>query len=174
MIKVYMANRPPLEEYANIEVIDNLPQGEIKRIATETGNHWRKIFNVFAKLVYCLAEKKKEGLLQKYSSWQNYRDQALLQQGSHTQLYLGCSAEVLSAVKEGDSDICLVMGKAYAESVLVSDHLIWLDKDFAVNRQQGLIVCPYFDYRQLSNLKIECLVEIIIELQGLNHGCEVQ
>lgn len=168
MIKVYMANRPPLEEYATVELIDNLPQGEIKRIATETGNHWRKIFNVFAKLMYCLAENKKDDLLQKYSSWQDYRDFSLLQQGSHTQLYLGCSAGSLALVKSSSSDIYLVMGKTFAESVLLTDNLVWLDKDFAVDREQRLIVCPYFDYRQLSNLKIEYLVGLIVALQGVN------
>jgi hypothetical protein len=40
-----------------------------------------------------------------------------------------------------------------------------LDNDFAINRSLKIIVCPYFDYRQLSNIKIERLAELIVSLQ---------
>jgi hypothetical protein len=39
--------------------------------------------------------------------------------------------------------------------------LLWLDADFAIDSNNNLIVCPYFDYRQLTNIKIQQLVEII-------------
>ena len=52
MIKVYLANRPPLAEYQAIDVIDHFLEGDIEKIVTETGNHWRKIFNVYAKLMH--------------------------------------------------------------------------------------------------------------------------
>jgi hypothetical protein len=60
------------------------------------------------------------------------------------------------------------MGKTYAKSLLSSGaldlELIWLNNEFAINHSQRLIVCPYFDYRQLSNVKIERLAELIKEL----------
>ncbi len=169
MIKVYLANRPPLVDYLNVEVMEQLPSGEITRIATETGNHWRKIFNVYAKLMYGLAQQQDDPLLPYFTSWQRYRDQVLLQSGSATQLYLGAISiapvEDSSAVAVVHEDVVhIVMGKAYAERILVNVELNWLDTDFAINRQQKIIVCPYFDYRQLSNSKIEFLASLIISL----------
>ena len=60
----------------------------------------------------------------------------------------------------------IVMGKSFSERILKGTALEWLDSDFAINRQRRIIVCPYFDYRQLSNIKIERLVELIVSLQG--------
>jgi hypothetical protein len=58
------------------------------------------------------------------------------------------------------------MGKSFSEGILEGTALEWLDKDFAVNRAQNIIVCPYFDYRQLSNIKIQSLAELIISLRS--------
>lgn len=180
MIKVYLENRPPLAEYLETDVMDHLPVGEIKRIATETGNHWRKIFNVYAKLIYCLAEMTQQPLLQQYGSWQDYRDECLLQQGSDTELHLGSASldglylTDLSVSPLRSPRIHIVMGKAFSERLLMNvsmDYpLEWLDKDFAINRQQNIIVCPYFDYRQLSNVKIEFLSGLIRSLQNAHCG----
>lgn len=164
MIKVYLANRPPLAEYLKTEVIDQLPMGEIQRIATETGNHWRKIFNVYAKLVYCLAEITHHPLLQCHASWQDYRDQSLLQHGSATELHLASAAIV--ETDNANTRVHIVMGKSFSEQILAGTELEWLDKDFAINRQQRIIVCPYFDYRQLSNIKIQTLAELIVSLRS--------
>tara|TARA_R110001583_G_scaffold7222_2_gene36048 strand:- start:919 stop:1515 length:597 start_codon:yes stop_codon:yes gene_type:complete len=162
MIRVYLANRPPLAEYLDVDVIDHLPVGEIQRIASETGNHWRKIFNVYAKLIYSLAGMAHHSLLQQYGSWQEYRDQSLLQQGSDTELYLDPPSLSLG-LKSG---VHVVMGKSFSERLLVDISLEWLDNDFAINRKQNIIVSPYFDYRQLSNIKIERLAELIVSLQN--------
>jgi hypothetical protein len=184
MIKVYLANRPPLAEYHNVKVIDHLPVGEIKRIATETGNHWRKIFNVYAKLVYCLAEKTANPLLKQYSSWQDYRDHSLLQR-SDTELHLAspfvdgpffdsfAKSLELNRASSNNFAVHIIMGKVFSERLLANApqeyvRVEWLDKDFAINRSLKIIVCPYFDYRQLSNIKIERLAELIVSLQD-NH-----
>ncbi|MFT7409471.1 MAG: hypothetical protein ACI9EX_000042 [Oleispira sp.] len=169
MIKVYLANRPPLREYHNTTVIDHLPVGEIKRIAMETGNHWRKIFNVYAKLVYCLAEKTANPLLNQYCSWQAYRDQSLLQQGSDTELH--CDSLFAEGLLSNHSAVHLIMGKTFSERLLANVlqegvEVEWLDNNFAINRSLNIIVCPYFDYRQLSNIKIERLAELMVSLQG--------
>ena len=183
MIKVYLANRPPLPEYQEIIRIDDLSLGEIKRIGTETGNHWRKIFNVYAKLMYCLAEKTNDEALLSYASWQQYRDRVLLQLGSGTELQCSPTAVIkLQQLEESDSPVIhIVMGKTFAADFLAetlaqaandgltknSDNSFhWLDNDFAIHRVLNIIICPYFDYRQLSNRKIEILVELIISLQN--------
>jgi hypothetical protein len=165
MIKVFMANRPPLKEYASINDVSALSAGEIHRIASETGNHWRKVFNVYAKFIFSLAAANNDSAVLSYKTWQQYRDKALLQEGSGTQLYF--DTDGLSALLSvGDThSIRIVMGKAFAESILKNVSLTWIDSYFAISKAQGIIVCPYFDYRQLSNKRIETLVDHVVALQ---------
>lgn len=156
-----MANRPPLKEYQNIHQLSAMAKGDIHRIAQETGNHWRKIFNVYAKVVFSLAIKDADDAILQYKTWQCYRDEKLLQAGSSSQLHFASSLMAENLSRVDDSCIRIVMGKAFAETLLEGIELTWLDRDFAINKALGIIVCPYFDYRQLSNAKIETLIELI-------------
>lgn len=165
MIKVFMANRPPLKDYEDIDEISALNAGEIHRISSETGNHWRKIFNVYAKFIYSLALANHDSTVLNYKTWQQYRDERLLQESSSTQLYFENNG-LMDLLSEIDPHaIRIVMGKAFAESVLKNITITWLDSYFAINKELGIIVCPYFDYRQLSNERIEVLVKHVITLQ---------
>ena len=74
-LKVYIDNRPPLDQYQNLSTLMSIEEGEILEIGRLTGNHWRKIFNVYAKLCF-------EFEPEHFSSWQELRDKQLLQQGS--------------------------------------------------------------------------------------------
>lgn len=165
MIKVFMANRPPLNEYEDVNDLSALGVGDIYRIASETGNHWRKIFNVYAKFIFSLAAANNDSVVLSYKTWQQYRDASLLQEGSNTQLYF--DHDELAALLSGDDpySVRIVMGKTFAESVLKDITLTWLDSCFAINKELGIIVCPYFDYRQLSNERIETLVKHVTALQ---------
>lgn len=166
MIKVYIANRPPMKEYEKINKLSAMVEGEIQRIGQETGNHWRKIFNVYAKIVFSLALKEADHSILQYQTWQRYRDERLLQVGSFSQLHFACPSlnQALSFMDEGC--IRMVMGKAFSETLLEGIELTWLDGDFATNKALGIIVCPYFDYRQLSNEKIDILVEVILSFRA--------
>ena len=126
--------------------------GDIKTIADQTGNHWRKVFNVYAKLAFQL---NNEG----YASWQILRDQSLLQPGSPYALLF--SEPLINATNDGNLHI--VMGKGYATQLGLMDDLVYVDEaqQFAISSKQRLILCPYFDYRQLSNAKIDTLVELM-------------
>ena len=162
--KVYMGNYP-LFIFTNsddfgLNAPTVLEQWEIYECGKACGNGWRKVFNVYAKLIYALSSPlfidKKD-----YKSWQDYRDNKLLQKGSNTAL-------IFSQPKSfSKSNINIIMGKTYSKSVLSEDSLTecsqlhWLTDEFAVDEQQGLIICPYFDYRQLSNAKILHLIDII-------------
>jgi len=156
LINVYIANRPPLDEYDSIDGVIPMKPSEIYSIAQLTGNHWRKVFNVYAKFIYELWD------MSNFKDWQSYRDESLLQTGSKVRLLFSkpCLDET--------NKIHIVMGKQYAEklglSELSNEGMIRLDKDFAIDRNKGLIVCPYFDYRQLSNEKITRLVKMVQEL----------
>ncbi|MGK0269121.1 MAG: hypothetical protein ACI8Y3_001740 [Paraglaciecola sp.] len=154
---VYIANRPNFSEYSNLDIVSSLSSGEIHGIGQACGNGWRKVFNVYAKLVFALNDKNIVSL-QGAKSWQNYRDNALLQNLSNTSLLF--SKPILTDVVYTHM-MHVVMGKKYAKSLHLPQSLLWLDNEFAIDEHHKLIVCPYFDYRQLSNIKIIRLVEMI-------------
>ena len=78
-INVYIENTPPLSHYLNLESVQALTSGEITNIGLLTGNHWRKIFNVYAKLIFELNSYN-------FDSWQALRDGYLLQNKSNERL----------------------------------------------------------------------------------------
>ncbi|MEP7703615.1 hypothetical protein [Paraglaciecola sp. 25GB23A] len=169
-IRVYIGNRPSYrfarQDNSQQDLIFALIPGEIRAIGLACGNGWRKVFNVYAKLMYALP---KSGLnipdKRLFTSWQNYRDQQLLQEDSNTAL---CFAhyELRPAI---NGCLNLIMGKTYAKSLNLPANLVWLDNEFAIAPEFNLIVCPYFDYRQLSNNKIIRLVELIEEVMKKRH-----
>jgi hypothetical protein len=156
-LNVYTANRPPLDAYQQLHHTRPMAAGEIAFIAQETGNHWRKIFNVYAKLVFDLIDTQ-------MPTWQIYRDRQLLQQNSGTALWFSSPFNVkneLSPRAAGQpKTIKLISGRQYAESLGLPE-MEAIDRDFSINREQALIVVPYFDYRQLSNLKLGTLRSLI-------------
>lgn len=159
---VYIANRPPLDDYQQLVGVQAMQPGEISHIAQQTGNHWRKIFNVYAKLVYALEP-------QGFASWQHYREEFLLQK--HSKQALLFSAPDLSR-----PGLHLIMGRAYARAYIgtcaanddknlaLNAELLAVDADFQVDPKKRLVVTPYFDYRQLSNEKLARLRALISHL----------
>jgi hypothetical protein len=161
--KVYIANRPNFAEYATLDWVNPLFSGNIYTIGQACGNGWRKVFNVYAKLIFALNVENTVSL-QNSQNWQSYRDHALLQNGSNTSLLF--SEPLVAEVTNKNSHVVhLVMGKTYAKSLHLRPSLKWLDHEFAIDKHNKLLVCPYFDYRQLSNIKIIRLVELIKQLR---------
>ncbi len=150
-------------EYQQIASVLPLVLGEINTINIECGNGWRKVFNVYAKLLYTLDK----GCF-KYSTyaptWQSYKDRILLQSQSQTALLFSPPQ-----LKTNNQPMHIISGKTYANHLLdtglLAANFVWLDAEFAIDRSQNLVVCPYFDYRQLSNMKIEKLAELLKELK---------
>lgn len=163
-LAVYIGNRPNTADYLDMVDFRPLHTGDIAAINQACGNGWRKVFNVYAKLLHQLGEPYLTSTL-KPTTWQDYRDNSLLHNGSSTALLF--SAPSFTANSKA---IHIIMGKTYASQVLTDANrlaqLIWLDADFALLPNERLIVCPYFDYRQLSNQKIDRLVEIINTLEN--------
>ena len=172
-IAIYIANRPHLEGYpSSTQLTPQLsphlsPQlqpllpGDIEYISQQTGNHWRKVFNVSAKFLFQLRTQETErsdNFSDSESSWQQFRDHSLYQQHSSEAL-------LFSPPEFKDRDtVHIVAGKTYARALKL-ENLVWLDDYFAVNEAACLVVCPYLDYRQLSNVRIETLVSIVLKLQ---------
>ncbi len=160
-IAVYLANRPPMAEYAGLSGVQPLHSGEIALINQSCGNGWRKVFNVYAKLLFAL-DCRQYSFQQQASSWQAYRDTQLLQAGSGTALLF--SAPSLSVHTKA---IQIIAGRSHAKALInagLPAQLHWLNNEFAVDTHHRVVVCPYFDYRQLNNEKLIYLAQLIKEL----------
>lgn len=159
---VYIGNRPNMTEYQDLQQLQALSSGEIYAIGQACGNGWRKVFNVYAKLLFAL-DRQKFKYCNGFNQWQHYRDQKLLQADSRTALLFSPPV-----VNSNANTLHIIIGRTYAKSLLqqglLNTQLIWLDEEFAIDEQSKLIVCPYFDYRQLSNVKIERLAEMLVTL----------
>jgi len=160
---IYIANQPNMLEYQSIASILPLTQGEVYAIGQACGNGWRKVFNVYAKLLFALNNKDFD-YCKNSLTWQKYRDDYLLQDNTQTALLF--SPPVIT---ENSDTLHIICGKTYAKELINSDKLqvklTWLDDEFAIDETNNLIVCPYLDYRQLSNIKIERLSKMLSELK---------
>jgi hypothetical protein len=164
--KIYIANRPEFSDFPSLDFVNPLRLGEIHGIGQACGNGWRKVFNVYAKLVFALNTHDMVSL-QGAQSWQRFRDHALLQNASNTSL-LFSPPQTPEFTASNNHVVHIIMGKTYAKSLNLPHSLKWLDHEFALDLDNNLLVCPYFDYRQLSNIKIIRLVELIKQLREEN------
>ncbi|GAA4898934.1 DUF6942 family protein [Ferrimonas pelagia] len=159
-LRVHIGNQPALPPFDLPDGVMPLLPGDIDAINRACGNGWRKVFSVYAKLLYQL-EPQQFPHQASAPTWQQYRDQHLLQPGSDTALLYS-----LPDLNVEASQWQIVMGRTYgkhcAERLGIA--LDWLDPDFAVNTRHRILVCPYFDYRQLSNIKIERLAQWMMDL----------
>lgn len=176
---VYIENKPKVFEYEELSTIKPLCLGEINVINQSCGNGWRKVFNVYAKLLYALSQQR-FNFSSKAPTWQEFRDGHLLQESSQTALLFSPpqlnSNQAPLNVKGQEHSLMnnelvhIISGRGYAQSLIKSGKivvdLVWLDNEFAIDTNKRLIVCPYFDYRQLSNLKIERLSVLLLSLRS--------
>lgn len=148
--RVYLAAPPAMEAYQQLVAIQPLQAGDIDQIYRYCGNGWRKIFNVYAKLLFALSPAH-FSITSSATSWQQFRDQQLLQAASDTAL-------CFSAPQLGDKSVFhLIAGRTLAKQLLaqgLAADLCWLSPEFAVDPSRKLLVTPFFDYRQLNNEKI--------------------
>lgn len=152
-VNFYIANRPPIDDYPVMGELRGLAMGELAHIVKHTSNHWRKAFNVYAKLLFDWYQL--QGRSDLPNTWQDYRDLELFQ--SHSQEALLSSAPQLD---KNNQTIHIIAGKTYAASLDLPS-LVWLDPYFAINKEFRLVVAPYPDYRQLSNEQIARLIELM-------------
>ncbi|UTA46965.1 hypothetical protein L1F30_12415 [Simiduia sp. 21SJ11W-1] len=151
---VSIANCPPQARYQTMAQITPLAPGELQDITANSSNHWRKLFNVYAKLLYALNTAEPGWIGGDYPSWQTFRDGELLQAGGRQALLFG-------APPVADTAVTLIAGKTWAQALGLGGKLQWLDAHFAVYPGKPWLVCPYFDYRQLTNARIDQLVTIV-------------
>lgn len=166
--KVFMGNRPNFDFMPSKDKFSALTSGDIYSIGQACGNGWRKVFNVFAKLLYALPDSISP-IKTHHSCWQDYRDKELLQIESNTALVFAALHQDIQDSMTSD-DITIIMGKTYANTLNLPDTLNWIDDKFAVDSKFKLIVCPYFDYRQLTNNGLLFLVNILGSLSEAHSG----
>ncbi len=156
-VAVYIANRPPMDEFSQLDLLRPLVVGQINVINQTCGNGWRKVFNVFAKVLFALPSEH-YSFAKQATSWQSYRDNSLLQASSKTALLFS------PPNLQGNNCLHIIAVRIHAKALLqqgmLNAQLHWLDDEFAIDKANKLIVCPYFDYRQLSNIKIARLSEL--------------
>lgn len=160
-LAVYIGNQPMMPEYQSLGQLLPMQEGNIDLIGSVCGNGWRKVFNVYAKLLYEL-DTAHFGFATMAPTWQQYRDQYLLQVNSGTALLFTPPVLTQSNFPSVyNKTLHVICGRAYAKKLINEGKLIvellWLDEEFAIDTQQAVIICPYFDYRQLSNQKIQRL-----------------
>lgn len=141
---LYTATRPPMARFADCESL-SLASGEVCEIIAECGNHWRKIFSIFAKLSFALVEHD-------CKTWQEYRDLVLLtEQGSELIVF---EHHLVEAPADA---IHFISGQKHFAEFDLNDFSP-LDDDAKVLENGQILQTPYFDYRQLNNALIEQLV----------------
>ncbi|MCG8614232.1 MAG: hypothetical protein MI864_27285 [Pseudomonadales bacterium] len=153
-LAVHIGNRIPVSGYEVPIGIRPFTSGEIDTIVAQTGNHWRKVFNVYAKLMFSLNPLA-------YRCWQDWRDHRLLQSASGTALMFSAPTIKTFNCAESNQAVRLITGRTWAESLGLGISFEQLTPEFWVNDDHRVIVCPYFDYRQLSDIKIMYLVKLL-------------
>lgn len=175
---MYIANRPVGARYESLETYEPILAGELQSIVANNSNHWRKAFNVYAKVLWQLDWSRKSGLGDESSmpgaasvnSWQEYRDSHLLQAHSREAMLFSApdfsktqTSKPRNSQSLNSATVHWVVGKTYA-AALALPALTWLDAHFAINREHRLIVSPYVDYRQLTNERIAQFADIYAQL----------
>lgn len=150
-IAVILENRPPMRAFDALTAVVSLDPTERNRIVEHCGNHWRKIFNCYAKLMFQIADGAS-------GSWQAYRDTQLLRADSGECL-LFSPTRFEDAVNH--HQLLIVAGKTYAQTMPFYDEMNWLSPAFAQHPSKPILIAPYFDYRQLSNQKIDFLARLV-------------
>lgn len=142
----------PIDDYSSFAGVRALAPGEINYIVKRCSNHWRKLFNVYAK---CLFEMGwGEQASHKADTWQEYRDLHLLQQHSNEAL-------LFSAPTSQPQGVRVIAGKTYGLGLTWPRQPDNLGEGFYAWPELKTFISPYLDYRQLSNQRITKLVKLI-------------
>lgn len=155
-IVLHIANRPPLDGFEH-DINRPFQLTEAADIIQKTGNHWRKVFSILAKISFALFDTQ-------CKTWQEYRDTKLLTEDGFEYI---CFSELKDTRSQLDltkhTSVSITCGFNYAQtqldtSSLVSHHnfekLKW-------SEQHHCLVTPYFDWRQLNNEMLSIAINII-------------
>jgi len=142
---LYIDKRPELGFCKDLSDLECLQASQLDLIKA-TGNHWRKILNIFAKIAFAMNAQKCE-------TWQAYRDDKLLtKQGDEALIFQNSLVD--------SEAIHLICGKSFFhEFDLEENEFRALDEAGEISFKGRVYRVPYLDYRQFPNSLIEMLVE---------------
>jgi len=177
-IGIYLPHFPESSITQQLSGLRPVSAGELEVLARELGNHWRKIINIAAKIGARLQPELAEAVgdiarVPPGQTWQDYRDQSLCQAGSVVALLFSAplgSEKYHHRRPELDlpnpQEVRVMSGHQYCLQCFPALNFEVIDQDFKLSRSLSVIDSPYFDYRQLSNRKLEKLIVLIQSLLG--------
>jgi len=148
---VYCANTP-ITALLIADTITPICYHDIEQINSNNGNGWRKIFNVYAKLLFEINPLE-------FQSWQDLRNEFLLQSHCDHQLVLNPA----SIPTKDANTIQILMGKTFASSHINAIDIQWMNPFMGKVINKNIYITPYFDYRQFSNAKIKKFVRLLLD-----------
>lgn len=144
---LYLPNRPDVVIYRNKKKLKNLESGAIQSIISLTGNHWRKIFSIFAKISFGITDCDS-------NSWQEYRDEELLSKTGQEAINFNHRIE-----QKSEPMIHIISGKKHLENFDLSfDNFKKVDDFGRILKFENIYLTPYFDYRQFPNDLVGILI----------------
>lgn len=144
---VYLPNRPQIDEFINLDSFRALRSGEVQEIISQCGNHWRKIFSIYAKIAFAIDPKD-------YSTWQQYRDTVLLTDHGAEAVIFGCEIVPFS-----EKTFHFIAGRAHFDAFsLKREEFKEIGNDGKIFVKNRIFQIPYFDYRQFPNKLVEKIV----------------
>ena len=154
---LYIQNRPPLEYFTDLNSYRSANKNEICDIIDQCGNHWRKIFSIFAKLAFATTHHE-------CNSWQEYRDNILLTQNGHEAIIFQNKLQVFPC--EAHHLIC---GKTFFDEFNFDENEFHnLDENEKVKHREKILQTPYFDYRQFNNALVE---KVVNHIEVMTQNC---
>jgi hypothetical protein len=128
-VVLYIENSPMVPK--DMDVNESV---SISMLMDLNGNHWRKIFTIFAKLVT------------PYENWREYRDSCLLTEKE---------AICFSGQLQDNAQVHIISGKSCWERMGFDiDEFTPLDSQQRLLVRGNILCLPYFDYRQFPNALI--------------------
>ena len=139
---LYIDKRPDLEFCEDLSNLEPLQSSELDLIKA-TGNHWRKILNIFAKIAFAMNPKECE-------TWQTYRDDKLLTKQGDEALIFKNSLVYSEAIH-------LICGKSFFhEFDLEKNEFRAFNEAGKISFKGRVYRVPYLDYRQFPNNRSSC------------------
>lgn len=155
-VVLHIANRPPLVDFEH-EINRSLQQAEAADIIKATGNHWRKVFSILAKISFALFDTQ-------CKTWQEYRDTKLLTENGFEYVCFSPLADTRSQLDlTNQTSVSILCGFSYAETQLDFSSLVSHQsvEKLKWSEHQQCLVTPYFDWRQLNNEMLKIVTNII-------------
>ena len=149
VLNVCINNVPEWPSQTFPENTTTLSGNELSQLIAVNSNHWRKIFNVYAKLLHAINPKNTD-------DWRQVRDHRLLQAGNQHALTLGTPR-----LEQPLKSLTLIAGKQFAENLGLLTNAQEIHPGIYRPSINNCLVVPYFDYRALSDKKIAWLADEI-------------